>query len=252
MAVVSATQRLLRFGVFELNLDAEELSKSGIVVKLPPQPFKLLVLLVSHAGRVVTREEIQPQLWSGETFVDFERGVNKCINQIRTVLGDNSDNPVYVETLPRRGYRFVAPIASKTIPAPQPKVIESESGERIRFPVLIGSRMGAPPAEVVVVSHPAVVPEAAAVASPANKFVEIQKARSRLWQARLVWIGMALLLTASVGGGLYWRWRTHKAPALTDKDTIVLADFDNKTGDPVFDDTLKRCRCTGRAKQLKS
>ena len=140
VVVVSATQKLLRFGVFELNVDTEELFKSGIPVKLPPQPLKLLVLLASHAGQVVTRDEIQEQLWAGETFVDFEHGVNKCINQIRTVLGDNADHPLYIETLPRRGYRFVAPVVSKTIPAPQPKVIESDSGERSRLPVLIGGR----------------------------------------------------------------------------------------------------------------
>ena len=113
---MSATQKLLGFGVFELNLETEELSKSGVVVKLPPQPFKLLVLLASHAGQIVARNEIQQQLWVGETFVDFEHGVNKCINQIRTALGDNADRPVYVETLPRRGYRFVAPVFPRPFP----------------------------------------------------------------------------------------------------------------------------------------
>src|SRR5271167_2181127 len=89
--VMSATQKLLRFGVFELNLDTEELRKSDTVVKLPPQPLKLLALLASHAGQVVVREEIEKQLWGEETFVDFEHGVNKCIKQIRTTLGDNAE-----------------------------------------------------------------------------------------------------------------------------------------------------------------
>jgi eukaryotic-like serine/threonine-protein kinase len=243
MAVVSATQRLLRFGVFELNLDAEELSKSGVVVKLPPQPLKLLVLLTSHAGRVVTREEIQSQLWRGETFVDFERGVNKCINQIRTVLGDNADHPVYIETLPRRGYRFVAPVISKTILAPQPKIIESDSGERSRLPVLIGGRTAVAVAqveEVATVSQPAVVPDARPAVEPTTEGAPTQKERFRWSRAHLVWVGLAVLMVAAVGGGLYWRWRAHKVPALTDKDTVVLGDFDNKTGDPVFDDTLKQ------------
>ncbi len=132
---MSATQKLLRFSVFELNLDTEELFKSGIPVKLPPQPLKLLVLLASRAGQVVARGEIQEQLWIGETFVDFEHGVNKCINQIRTVLGDNAAHPIYIQTLPRRGYRFIAPVVSKVIPTPQPKVIESGLGERSRLPV---------------------------------------------------------------------------------------------------------------------
>ena len=113
---MSATQKLLRFGVFELNLDTEELSKSGIRRQIASPTLKLLVLLASHAGQVVTRDEIQQELWAGETFVDFEHGVNKCINQIRTALGDNADRPLYIETLPRRGYRFVAPVVSKTFP----------------------------------------------------------------------------------------------------------------------------------------
>jgi hypothetical protein len=91
LVVVSATQELLRFGIFELNLATEELRKSGTPVKLPPLPFKLLALLASHAGQIVTRQEIQEKLWGAETFVDFEQGVNKCIKQIRTALNDNAD-----------------------------------------------------------------------------------------------------------------------------------------------------------------
>ncbi len=239
--VVSATQKLLRFGVFELNVDTEELFKSAIPVKLSPQPLKLLALLASRAGQVVTRNEIQEQLWVGETFVDFEHGVNKCINQIRTALGDNADNPVYVETVPRRGYRFIAPVVSKTIPAPQPKVIESDSGERSRLPVLIGSRTKASTAvaEVASTGLPAIVPEAKTAAEPAMEPAPTQTVRFRWSRARLVSIGAVVLLAAVAGGVRYWRY-TRKATALTEKDTIVLADFDNKTGDPVFDDTLKQ------------
>ncbi len=183
-SVVNVTQKLLRFGAFELNVDTEELFKSGIPVKLPPQPVKLLGLLASHAGQVVTRDDIQRKLWVGETFVDFEHGVNKCINQIRTVLGDNADHPIYIQTLPRRGYRFVAPVASKTIPAPQPKVIESDFGER-RFPVLIGSRMGAATAEAAVASYPEVMPDARTAAEPVGEIAPAQKARYRLSRASL-------------------------------------------------------------------
>jgi DNA-binding winged helix-turn-helix (wHTH) protein len=125
---LSDTYRLLRFGVFELNLDLEELRKNGTLLKLPPQPFKLLALLASHSGQVVSRDEIQEQLWGNDTFIDFEQGVNKCIKQIRTALSDNPDNPLYLETIPRRGYRFLAPVRTKTIPAPPPQVKEASSG----------------------------------------------------------------------------------------------------------------------------
>jgi DNA-binding winged helix-turn-helix (wHTH) protein len=125
---LSDTYRLLRFGVFELNLDLEEIRKSGTPLKLPPQPFKLLALLASRSGQVVTRDEIQQQLWGSDTFIDFEQGVNKCIKQIRTALSDNADNPLYLETIPRHGYRFLAPVRTKIIPAPPPQVKEASSG----------------------------------------------------------------------------------------------------------------------------
>src|SRR5215813_2335200 len=126
--LVSATYRLLRFGVFELNLDLEELRKNGTVLRLPPQPFKLLAMLASRSGQVVTRDEIQAQLWGSDTFIDFEQGVNKCIKQIRSALSDNPDNPLYLETIPRRGYRFLAPVRTKIVPAPPPQVKEASSG----------------------------------------------------------------------------------------------------------------------------
>jgi serine/threonine protein kinase/DNA-binding winged helix-turn-helix (wHTH) protein/tetratricopeptide (TPR) repeat protein len=88
----------------------------------------VLAMLASQSGQVVTREEIQKQVWGSETYVDFDHGLNQCIKQIRTVLNDNADRPVYVETVPRRGYRFLIPVTSKTVAAPAPKVVESASG----------------------------------------------------------------------------------------------------------------------------
>lgn len=107
---------LLRFGVYELNLVTEELRKFGTPIKLPPQPYKVLALLASQAGQVVTREQIQLQVWGEETFVDFEQGMNQCIKQIRNVLSDSADSPRYIETLPRRGYRFIAPVEVRVLP----------------------------------------------------------------------------------------------------------------------------------------
>ena len=99
---------ILRFGAFELDAKNGDLRREGAPVKLPPQPFKVLVLLATRPGQLVTREEIQHQVWSGETFVDFELGLNYCLNQIRTALGDHARTPRYIETVPRRGYRFIA------------------------------------------------------------------------------------------------------------------------------------------------
>lgn len=101
---------VLRFGVFELDTESEQLLKNGLAIKLKPQPFKLLRLLVNEAGRVVTREEIRSALWSGDTFVDFEQGVNFAVKQVREALDDDSERSLYIQTVPKRGYRFVAPV----------------------------------------------------------------------------------------------------------------------------------------------
>src|SRR5439155_3114281 len=101
--------RVLRFGAFELDLRTGELRKAGSMISLPPQPFRILALLASRPGELVTREEIQRNIWNGDTFVDFEQGLNFAVKKIRAALGDNPETPHYVETLPRRGYRFIAP-----------------------------------------------------------------------------------------------------------------------------------------------
>jgi len=100
----------LRFGGFELDPKSGELWKDGEIVKLPPQPFKVLAMLARRNGQVVTRNELREQIWSGDTFVDFDQGLNFCIRRIREALGDDADAPRFVETLPRRGYRFLMPI----------------------------------------------------------------------------------------------------------------------------------------------
>ena len=102
--------RGLRFGPFELDLDSCELWKNGVRVKLQLQPFRVLGLLATHPGRLLTREEIQREVWPDGTFVDFEQALNFCIRQIRSALGDQANTPHFIETLPRRGYRFIAPV----------------------------------------------------------------------------------------------------------------------------------------------
>jgi DNA-binding winged helix-turn-helix (wHTH) protein len=114
---------VVRFGAFQLDLQAAQLLKNGRIVRLKPQPLRLLELLVSRAGEVVTREEIRELLWGSETFVDFEQGVNSAIKQVREALGEEADRPMYVETVPKRGYRFVAPIETPK-PATLPRATD--------------------------------------------------------------------------------------------------------------------------------
>src|SRR5262245_65484949 len=101
---------LVRFSTFELDLESGELRKKGRQVRLPEQPFQILRTLLRRAGQLVTREELQRELWSENTFVDFEVGLNSAIRKLRDVLGDSAESPIFIETVPRKGYRFIAPL----------------------------------------------------------------------------------------------------------------------------------------------
>lgn len=111
---------VLRFGPFELDSETGELRRSGLVLRLPHQPTRLLLLFIRRAGEVVTREEIQQELWGGETHVDFEQGINAAIRQIRYHLGDNAEAPRYLKTIPRRGYVWIAAIEGAPRDSPVP------------------------------------------------------------------------------------------------------------------------------------
>src|SRR3984957_11290353 len=106
------------FDAFELDTASGELRKAGILLRLQPQPFRVLLLLIERPGQVVTREEIQRCLWKDSTFVDFEHGINFSINQIRGALSDSAEKPRYVETVPRRGYRFIDSLEQPSPPKP--------------------------------------------------------------------------------------------------------------------------------------
>ena len=199
------------FGVFEIERRSGELRKGGVRVRLAAQPFQVLILLLERAGEVVTREELQRHVWPADTFVDFDRGLNKAVNRLREALGDTADSPRFIETLPKRGYRFIAPVQNSTassrahhVPVSTDAPLTSSAG---------GGGEG--------------VPE-----SPA---VESERPRAR----RQVSMAATALLLVGVAAASYvllpGRTRTVDEPA-----RIVLADFDNRTGDPVFDHTVAK------------
>jgi DNA-binding winged helix-turn-helix (wHTH) protein/tetratricopeptide (TPR) repeat protein len=194
----------VRFDAFELDASSGELRKYGILVKLQPQPCQVLLLLIERAGKLVTREEIQRYLWQDSTFVDFDHGINFCINQIRAALADSAEEPRYVETLPRRGYRFIG------------KVVIAER-DSVQAPTNdAGSASSSTPPQ-------------SELRPKAPSF----RGRIGRWAiAASVFVVVVAVLPA-------YRY-LRRAPALTDKDTIVLADFSNSTGDLVFDDALKQ------------
>src|SRR5438876_1178121 len=101
----------LRFGISEADLRTGELRKRGVRIRLQEQPFQVLALLLARPGELVTRDELRGSLWAADTFVDFDHGLNKAINKIRGALGDSAESPRFIETVARRGYRFIADVA---------------------------------------------------------------------------------------------------------------------------------------------
>jgi TolB-like protein/DNA-binding winged helix-turn-helix (wHTH) protein/cytochrome c-type biogenesis protein CcmH/NrfG len=197
---------VLRFGVFELDLATGELRKSGRRLKLPPQPFKVLALIASHPGELVTREEIQRQLWGSETFVDFEQGMNHCIKQIRNALGDNAETPRYVETVPRRGYRFIAPV------------------EEVRTGPPGAGREGEPVQE-------AVGPHSEASARVAlRSTVELAPPSGHVQRRLVIAGGVAalVLVVAAAVAGAFWLARGRKSsPSAQDQPSIAVLPFED-------------------------
>jgi Tol biopolymer transport system component/DNA-binding winged helix-turn-helix (wHTH) protein len=225
---VSTTHKLLRFGVFEINLTTEELRNSGTLVKLAPQAFKLLVLLAGHAGEIVTRDDIQKLLWGGETFVDFDKGVNKCILLIRNALNDRADRPLYIETIPRRGYRFLAPVKSKTVEV-TPGVLESGPG---MAPVaLVKERLAAaPPATIAsaAVQEPANTESAAIKLEPGHAHVRAETfdigilSPQRSYKRFIAAIAALLIVVLAAILVLRGPWSTKKANS---KERVMVADL---------------------------
>src|SRR5436309_16137752 len=101
---------VIRFGVFEVDLPAGRIRRNGLRVHLQDQPFRVLAMLLERPGEVVTREDLRARLWPSDTFVDFDHGLNAAVKRLRDALGDSAENPRFVETVARRGYRFVGPV----------------------------------------------------------------------------------------------------------------------------------------------
>jgi Tol biopolymer transport system component/DNA-binding winged helix-turn-helix (wHTH) protein len=197
---------VLRFGVFELSVKTGELRKAGALINLPPQPVKVLALLASHQGELISREDIQQQVWGDNTFVDFDHGLNFAITKIRAALGDNADKPRYVETLPRRGYRFIAPVAKGEAPASEliNGVVSDLSVNRIAAP-------GARPVERADGPH-----------APGRT--------SR--RVRRLWVG-AVGLTALLGAAAIWSYapKAPSVPGPVSRFTLSVPDTDTLVGD---------------------
>ena len=111
MATQANGRRKLRFSIFEVDLAAGEMCKRGVPLPVQEKPFQILAHLLERPGEIVTREELQKRLWPNGTYVDFDKGLNTAVKKLRYALGDSPDKPVFIETIPRRGYRFIAPVS---------------------------------------------------------------------------------------------------------------------------------------------
>ena len=194
-------KEVVRFGVFEADLKAGELRKRGIKLKLQELPFRLLAALLERPGDLVTREELKAKLWPGGTFVDFERGIGTALNKVREALGDSATAPRFIETIPRRGYRFIAEVQKAEV---QKSEVQRDEVEKIEIP------------------------------QPASTAPPVRPA----WNNPLAAFIAGAIVIVLVSGAAYSRFRTRPKP-LTDQDVLVLADFTNTTGDAGLDGALR-------------
>ncbi|HEY2464759.1 MAG TPA: winged helix-turn-helix domain-containing protein, partial [Steroidobacteraceae bacterium] len=136
MQTTSSNNAILQFGVFQLDLKAGELHKAGVKVKLQDQPFRVLAVLVEHAGQLVTREELRQKVWPSNVYVDFDQGLNNAIKKVREALGDSADSPTLIETIARHGYRFIATVS--TVPAQPAQSLHPHRSRILRNSILAG------------------------------------------------------------------------------------------------------------------
>jgi DNA-binding winged helix-turn-helix (wHTH) protein/tetratricopeptide (TPR) repeat protein len=206
-----SSSRMLKFGPYAVDLAVGEVRKNGYRIRLQEKPLRVLVLLAQRQGQLVTREELKNRLWPDETFVDFEAGLNTAVSKLRDSLFDSADKPRYIETIPRRGYRFLAPV-------------EFENGHRQADVVLESGQTPGP---------------AAALTPNVEELPDAHKQPQAKSAKRAgLWIALAAAVVLVAGGTAYWLTRGRSVLSFHSSDTVLIADFENQTGDPRFDDAL--------------
>lgn len=195
---ISPPPGLIRFGVFELDLRSRQLSRKGVRVRLPQQPIQVLCVLLDRPGEVVTREELHKLLWPEDVFVDFDLGLNKSVQKLREALGDSPGSPLYIETVPRIGYRFIAPVNGTTA------ALEADEGTATPM----SQSIAVPPAKAPI--------------------AEVRRAPWFLLAACAV--GVAACVALTFGGMALYRWR-HRQPEVK---YTQLTDFTDSAAEPAL------------------
>jgi|HubBroStandDraft_1064217.scaffolds.fasta_scaffold21604_1 DNA-binding winged helix-turn-helix (wHTH) protein/tetratricopeptide (TPR) repeat protein len=204
MGVTNLKNGIRTFGPFAFDPDCGELTRNGYSVRLQPQPALVLVLLTDQPGKLISREEVCRAVWGEDTHVDFELSINYCIRQIRSALRDDASNPKYLETVPKRGYRFLVPVEIST---------------------RNGSRLGTEAQQEAG--------NEASQETPTSAPAPIGKHRSRV--KALV---LSSVVVALVASSVAWLSHRRKTLPFRASDTVLIADFENQTGDPRFDNAL--------------
>jgi DNA-binding winged helix-turn-helix (wHTH) protein/tetratricopeptide (TPR) repeat protein len=219
----NARPRLLRFSVFEVDLRTGELRKQGLKVKLQGQPFQVLAMLLERPGELVTREEIREKLWPGDTFIDFEHSVNNSIKRVREALGDDAAAPRFIETLPRHGYRFIAPVdggAMQELPLPTSYLPPVGDDHSLSHPV-----------KTPLPAAPAVAPVSDRRPEPA-----LAERRYRPSGRMLALAGFTVVALAIAAA--FWKWPSlypGRGPAPGAAKALAVVEIENMSGDTSLD-----------------
>jgi DNA-binding winged helix-turn-helix (wHTH) protein/Tfp pilus assembly protein PilF len=206
---------LLRFGPFEVDTSLGELRKDGSRVHIQEKPLRVLVALAESQGELVTRADLQKSLWQDESFVDFDNGLNTAVRKLRIALSEGSGGATYIETVPRRGYRFLAPV-------------QTVNGAPARAGTL-GDTSSLPPTPVAT-SPTALTPN---LSYPKP---QVAHRPPRRWAGRL---GVLAVILAIAGGLAVWFLYSRPVLSFSSRDSVLIADFENQTGDPRFDQALE-------------
>ena len=193
----------VRFGVFEADLRARQLHKAGVRVKVQLQPFQILEMLLRRPGAVVTREELRAQLWPADTFVEFEHSLNSAIKKLRDALGDHANSPIFIETLPRLGYRFIAPAVPLTALGRNSELI----------PAVTNNHIGT---EAVAEELPSV------------------RAQPSVWAMRQLWMASVVVIAVAIAAWVTWRLG-HRTITSASVESLAVLPLENISGDPAQD-----------------
>lgn len=204
---------MLQFGPYVLDVRTGELRKHGAKIRLQEKSLRVLAALAEEHGQMVTRDDLKKRLWPDETFVDFETGLNTAVSKLRDALSDEAEKPRYIETVPRRGYRFIVPVERINGNGSDLKSFDTSP------PIATPAPLAQQPETAPAVAEPLPVP--------------LAKVESRA----SLWVSLAVAVVI-LSGGAYWLTHGHPAFSFRSRDSVLIGDFENQTGDPRFDNAL--------------